>query len=130
VYDPSTGRFASEDPLRFLTGPNAYIYCANDPINWIDPFGLWGQPWEPAPEPDPGVYFPPCHSSGTFRDVLRAVLRFFTGLTPVSSSDPFYPLTPQTVLDQMTNTVPALHQRTGIINQILDEYDDELAPLQ
>jgi RHS repeat-associated protein len=31
VYDPSTGRFVSEDPLRFLTGPNVYIYCANNP---------------------------------------------------------------------------------------------------
>ena len=37
-YDPSIGRFISEDPLR--SAWSAYDYCLNDPINMIDPFGL------------------------------------------------------------------------------------------
>jgi RHS repeat-associated protein len=44
-YDPTTGRFASQDPLGFIGGPNAYAYTVNDPILLIDPSGLysWGQ---------------------------------------------------------------------------------------
>lgn len=39
-YDPTFGRFVSEDPLGFRAGPNFYAYVGNDPINRIDPFGL------------------------------------------------------------------------------------------
>lgn len=38
-YDPSIGRFISEDPVK--NGLNWYIYCSNNPINRIDPFGLF-----------------------------------------------------------------------------------------
>ncbi|MDX9702393.1 MAG: RHS repeat-associated core domain-containing protein [Candidatus Auribacterota bacterium] len=38
-YDASIGRFISRDPLGFVDGPNQYIYCANNPVNFIDPFG-------------------------------------------------------------------------------------------
>ena len=40
VYDPTTGRFTSEDPLGFVDGVNRYVYCANNPVNYIDPLGL------------------------------------------------------------------------------------------
>ena len=41
-YDPSTGRFLSKDPLLFAGGDsNLYGYVLNDPINGIDPYGLW-----------------------------------------------------------------------------------------
>ena len=40
-YDPTTGRFLSEDPLGFKgTGPNFYVYAAGSPTNFIDPLGL------------------------------------------------------------------------------------------
>ncbi len=40
-YDPGTGRFLSEDPLRFAAGDsNLYRYVANAPTNFIDPTGL------------------------------------------------------------------------------------------
>jgi RHS repeat-associated protein len=39
-YDPSTGRFLSRDPIR--DGYNWYTYCANDPVNAVDPTGLIG----------------------------------------------------------------------------------------
>ncbi len=38
-YEPTIGRFLSEDPIRLLTGKNLYRYTLN-PIGWIDPFGL------------------------------------------------------------------------------------------
>ena len=40
VYDPSTGRFISEDPLGFTDSANRYVYCANNPIKYLDFFGL------------------------------------------------------------------------------------------
>ena len=36
-YDPATGRFISEDPVR--DGYNWYVYCKNNPIRYIDPTG-------------------------------------------------------------------------------------------
>jgi RHS repeat-associated protein len=39
-YDPSIGRFISEDPIQFGGGINFYRYAFNNPINFIDPWGL------------------------------------------------------------------------------------------
>lgn len=40
-YDPSVGRFISEDPLGFEGGDvNLYAYVQNNPVNLIDPHGL------------------------------------------------------------------------------------------
>jgi len=42
-YDPMIGRWVSKDPILFGGGQtNIYVYAANDPINLIDPTGLWG----------------------------------------------------------------------------------------
>lgn len=38
-YDPTTGRFLSEDPAK--SGDNFYAYTRNNPITRTDPFGLW-----------------------------------------------------------------------------------------
>lgn len=37
-YDPSIGRFITEDPAR--DGLNWYVYCANNPVMFVDSFGL------------------------------------------------------------------------------------------
>jgi RHS repeat-associated protein len=39
-YDPSAGRFASEDPMRFKVGVNFYRYVKNNTANLTDPYGL------------------------------------------------------------------------------------------
>src|SRR3989441_2044523 len=39
-YDPSTGRFLSEDPIGFSGGRNFYTYVRNNPPRLIDPTGL------------------------------------------------------------------------------------------
>jgi len=41
-YDPSIGRFISEDPIRFRGGINFYPYVQNNPVNFVDPKGLVG----------------------------------------------------------------------------------------
>jgi RHS repeat-associated protein len=38
--DSSAGRFLSEDPLSFQSGPNYYSYVGNNPTLFIDPTGL------------------------------------------------------------------------------------------
>ena len=51
-YDPSSGRFLSEDPTMFDAGTDFYPYVANNPANMIDPLGLQhtpGGPWHPEP---------------------------------------------------------------------------------
>lgn len=41
-YDPTIGRFISEDPLGFKAGVNFYAYVDNNPINANDPSGNMG----------------------------------------------------------------------------------------
>jgi len=42
-YDPKTGRYITADPLGLIEGEdlNLYRYVENNPVNFIDPFGLY-----------------------------------------------------------------------------------------
>ena len=40
AYAPSLQRWLSVDPIAENGGLNLYAYVSNDPINWIDPYGL------------------------------------------------------------------------------------------
>ncbi len=40
-YDPETGRYISADPIGLSGGVNLYAYVQNDPVNFIDPHGLF-----------------------------------------------------------------------------------------
>jgi RHS repeat-associated protein len=59
-YDPEIGRWTSKDPILFEGGDvDLYGYVANNPVNWVDPFGLWrGIRYVPGPngQPVPIVY--------------------------------------------------------------------------
>jgi RHS repeat-associated protein len=48
-YDAESGRWTTKDPIRFAGGDtNLYGYVLNDPVNWMDPLGLYWfrQPWQ------------------------------------------------------------------------------------
>lgn len=47
-YNPSIGRFLQPDPLGYKDGINWYLYCGNNPIIHVDPYGLVAEPgfWE------------------------------------------------------------------------------------
>jgi RHS repeat-associated protein len=41
-YSPETGRWISKDPIGISGGLNIYAFCANNPVNFIDPVGCCG----------------------------------------------------------------------------------------
>jgi RHS repeat-associated protein len=53
-YAPSIGRWMSLDPLGEAGGLNLYGFVQNDPVNWIDPYGL-----TITTLPFPGIPVPP-----------------------------------------------------------------------
>ncbi len=41
AYDPTLGRWISRDPIDTDGGINLYAYVEGDPVNAVDPWGLW-----------------------------------------------------------------------------------------
>jgi RHS repeat-associated protein len=39
-YSPETGRWLSKDPIGISGGLNLYDFCGNNPVNFVDPYGL------------------------------------------------------------------------------------------
>ena len=46
MYSPTVGRFLQRDPAGFVDGLNMYAYVMNNPLNFIDPWGLFAKALE------------------------------------------------------------------------------------
>lgn len=46
-YDPCLGTWLTPDPIGFADGPNLYAYVHNNPLTYVDPYGLF---WAEARE--------------------------------------------------------------------------------
>jgi RHS repeat-associated protein len=44
-YDPEIGRYLTTDPIGIGGGINPYVYVENNPVNNVDPFGLFPSGW-------------------------------------------------------------------------------------
>jgi RHS repeat-associated protein len=42
IYNPGIGRFMQTAPVGYGDGMNWYLYCGNNPIGLVDPYGLCG----------------------------------------------------------------------------------------
>lgn len=71
-YNPTSGRFISEDPIRFAGGMNFYAYVGSGPTNGTDPSGLTGPPWHPGP-PLRSPWFPTSRPHGPVECFLLGV---------------------------------------------------------
>ncbi|WP_291826166.1 RHS repeat-associated core domain-containing protein [Marinobacter sp.] len=72
-YDPRAGRFINQDPISYTGGLNLFAYAPN-PVEWVDPLGLWkGQPRQAGGRfgagKDPSKPCP-CKSDGTHGNSL------------------------------------------------------------
>ena len=67
-YDPTQGRFLSEDPASFLSGGiDFYDYVENSPLGFKDPNGLQAQAAKP------------CCDDKKIKDALRQLQQAFSG---------------------------------------------------
>ncbi len=59
IYSADLGRFLQPDPIGYPDSLNIYAYCLNNPINWIDPYGLTPFGVIPIPYPfHPPIFIP------------------------------------------------------------------------
>ncbi|MCI0415299.1 RHS repeat-associated core domain-containing protein [bacterium] len=77
-YNPTIGRFVSEDPLPYRIAQNFYAYSINDPIIYIDPDGLAHKPGGPPHPVADGVKFA-CKETDTC-EVLERKMGIFQEL--------------------------------------------------
>jgi hypothetical protein len=76
-YNPTAGRFLSEDPIGFAgSGTNLYAYASENPLSFNDPLGLCGNPNAPWPIGPTNTNMPPdlCHQLNVYAiDLALAV---------------------------------------------------------
>jgi RHS repeat-associated protein len=80
-YDPNLGRYVTPDPIGLGGGVNLWTYTKNNPINGIDPWGLFVLPNVPSGLP-PGWTLDPSHldpNGQRFRDSSGRELDYHPG---------------------------------------------------
>jgi RHS repeat-associated protein len=62
-YDPTPGRFLSEDPIQYIGGINFYAYAGNMPTDATDPTGLDCRTW---------IFWVKCQQQGEPASIIAA----------------------------------------------------------
>ncbi len=65
-YSPELQRFISEDPIGIEGGINLFVYVGNNPVNFVDPLGLWSFSIEGYYGLGGGIVFGKNPGGGTF----------------------------------------------------------------
>jgi RHS repeat-associated protein len=83
-YDPAIGRFLSRDPFAGLVqvpqSLNRYAYVLNNPVIWLDPWGLRNV--EGTPTPTPAPYYSVCGPARQAECLNRHLLNPSSGRGP------------------------------------------------
>ena len=87
-YSPDEARWLNRDPLGYAGGVNLYSYCGNNPVNRVDPLGLFGEafpdPFDDSPSQDK-YYTSNLVGRGSGIPAANAFLRFESSFIPGAS---------------------------------------------
>jgi RHS repeat-associated protein len=92
-YNPASCRFTQEDEYRG-DGLNLYVYCANNPVKYMDPTGYEGEPTPPVPG-DWNFVGPTTNSE--LQDYYSNV-RAYQGEADITKIPPLYRVDPNSII--------------------------------
>ena len=105
--DPGSGRFINKDPSGFPDGPNRYTFTVNNPVNLVDPSGLYVQVIAAGATALPGAVM----TVQTYGPVaINAAQRY--GTVAISAAQVYGPAAIQTAQRYGTSALGAI-QRAG-----------------
>ncbi|HZV34717.1 MAG TPA: RHS repeat-associated core domain-containing protein [Verrucomicrobiae bacterium] len=129
-YEPNFQRWLNSDPIGIRGGINLFRFAHNNPLSWVDKWGL--QEGDAAPPTDPenpgATYTPPNVEFETAIDqaakqMANDDLELPPTWTPNSSDEPaFEPVIPKTDIDP--NEQPDIGPLPPTISQVLDPDTD------